>query len=156
MEAALCHLGDHHGEHRPWSQEKQDLGSGCLCVTQMETYNNAPGDALEESTSWLVWGVSQGSPGIADRNQNRRLFAPSARVLWIHSAQCPPSEASLCWQLMSLQPPLQLTSCHLCSKTPARASLAASLLCRSPLYFLVSAVLQKLFPRLNSHHVSQT
>lgn len=96
MAAALSHLGGQRGEHRPWSQEKQDLGSGCLRVMQMETYNNAPGDGLEESTSWLVWGLSQGSPGTADRNQNRRLFAPSAHLLWLHSAQRPPSEASLC------------------------------------------------------------
>lgn len=86
------------GEHRLCSQEKQYLGNRPLCVTQLGPIMNAPDDDLEESTSWLVWGLYQGSPWYCRWKSKQTPVCPecpwTVGTLW--SVPSPPQEAGLC------------------------------------------------------------
>lgn len=53
--------GSQSEKHRLCSQERGHLRSWRLCDAGKSTLMNAPGDDLEESTSWLVLGLNQGS-----------------------------------------------------------------------------------------------
>lgn len=51
---------------------------------------NAPGGDLVESTSWLVWGLDQGSPWYYAWKSKQTPVGPECRVLWIHSPRALP------------------------------------------------------------------